>query len=263
MTVSRVINCEPNVLPATCDKVDAAIVALGYVPNPAARSLAGGQQCRIALLHANPSAAYLSEFLMGSLAQASVSDVQLIVEHCDLADRPVDLVRRLAGHRVDAVLLPPPLCDDLVLLAALREAGLPMAQIATGRAVDYAHALTIDDEAAAHAMTTHLVALGHRRIGFIAGAGNQTASALRRAGYARAMAEAGLPQDDELVVPGEFTYRSGLDATEALLALPVRPTALLAETVRSRATRTGQVQHIELAFRLLRRASAGRPCVPG
>jgi LacI family transcriptional regulator len=83
MTVSRVINCEPNVLPATRDKVAAAIAALGYVPNAAARSLAGGQQCRIALLHANPSAAYLSEFLMGSLAQASQIDLQLIVEHCD------------------------------------------------------------------------------------------------------------------------------------------------------------------------------------
>ena len=48
------INCEPNMLPATHEKVDAAIAPLGYVPNPAARSLAGGQQCRIALLHTNP-----------------------------------------------------------------------------------------------------------------------------------------------------------------------------------------------------------------
>ena len=119
MTVSRVINSEPTVLPATCEKVTAAIEALGYVPNPAARSLAGGRQCRIALLHANPSAAYLSEFLMGSLAQASQFDVQLIVEHCDIAPSPAELVRKLAGHRVDAVLLPPPLCDDAALLASV------------------------------------------------------------------------------------------------------------------------------------------------
>ncbi len=97
MTVSRVINCETNVRPATRDKVNAAIMALGYVPNPAARRLAGGQQCRIALLHANPSAAYLSEFLMGSLAQASQIDAQLIVEYCDLAESPAELVRPLSG----------------------------------------------------------------------------------------------------------------------------------------------------------------------
>jgi LacI family transcriptional regulator len=321
MTVSRVINCEPNVLPATREKVDAAIALLGYMPNPAARSLAGGQQCRIALLHANPSAAYLSEFLMGSLAQASLIDAQLIVEHCDLAEAPAELVRRLAGHRVDAVLLPPPLCDSDALLAALRAADLPMAQIATGCPAPFAHALTIDDEAAAYAMTIHLIGQGHRRIGFIAGAANQTASALRRAGHARALGERGLAIAPELVVQGDFTYRSGLAATEALLALADRPTAifasnddmaaaavavahrhrldvpddlsvcgfdnsamsttiwpeittihqpvaemarqataLLAETVRSRAaSRVSAIQHIRLEFQLLPRASDGGP----
>ncbi len=228
MTVSRVINGEPSVLPATCEKVAAAIQALGYVPNPAARSLAGGHQCRIALLHANPSAAYLSEFLMGSLAQASLTDVQLIVEHCDLDASPTELVSKLAAHRVDAVLLPPPLCDDTALLLALHKVGLPMAQIATGQPADFTHALTIDDEAAAYAMTQHLIALGHRRIGFVQGACNQTASALRRAGYTRALAEAGVAFADEVVMQGDFTYRSGLICAETLLALPDRPTAIFA-----------------------------------
>src|SRR5579863_3178593 len=228
MTVSRVINGEANVLPATRARVEQATAALGYVPNPAARSLAAGQQCRIALLYANPSAAWLSEVLMGSLAQASLSDVQLIVEQCDLAERPLELVHRLTGHRADAVLLPPPLCDDQALLEALNRAGMPMAQIATGRPVAFAHALSIGDEPAAHAMTAHLVALGHRLIGFIGGADDQTASALRRSGYARALAEAGLDLDRSLIAKGNFTYRAGLDATEALLALSPRPTAIFA-----------------------------------
>lgn len=228
MTVSRVVNCEPNVLPATRDNVRQAIAALGYVPNSAARTLAGGQQCRIALLHANPSAAYLSEVLMGSLAQASLIDAQLMVEFCDPAEHPRSLVRRLFLHRVDAVLLPPPLCDNEALLRALEKAGLPIAQIATGRAVPFAHALTIDDEEAAHAMTAHLIALGHRHIAFIGGATDQTASARRRAGYDRALAEVGIAADPALIADGDFTYRSGLDATEALLARPERPTAIFA-----------------------------------
>ncbi len=228
MTVSRVINCEPNVLPATRDNVERSIATLGYIPNPAARNLAGGQQCRIALLYANPSAAYLSEFLMGSLAQASLIDAQLIVEQCDLSQHPDELVRTLAGHRVDAVLLPPPLCDSEALLVALNKAGLPMAQIATGRPVAFAHALTIGDEDAAYAMTKHLIDLGHLHIGFIEGAANQTASACRRAGYDRALAEAGLDIEPDLIVHGDFTYRSGLEATETLLAIPQRPTAIFA-----------------------------------
>ncbi|TVV74111.1 LacI family DNA-binding transcriptional regulator [Sphingomonas solaris] len=228
MTVSRVINTETSVLPATRDKVRTAIATLGYVPNLAARSLAGGQQCRIALLHANPSAAYLSEFLMGSLAQASLIDAQLIVEQCDPLEPYQALVGRLSGHRVDAVLLPPPLCDDPALLAALEAAGLPVAQIATGRPAAFAHALTIDDEEAAHRMTTHLIGRGHRRIGFITGAANQTVSAARRAGYDRALADAGLPHDPRLVAQGDFTYRSGLLAATALLACVPRPTAIFA-----------------------------------
>ena len=228
MTVSRVINAETNVLPVTRNKVREAIATLGYVPNPAARSLAGGQQCRIAVLHANPSAAYLSEFLMGSLAQASLVDAQLVVEYCEVGERPDTLVKRLATHRVDAVLLPPPLCDNSDLLAALNAAGVPIAQIATGRPVDFANALTIGDEMASYAMTRHLIALGHARIGFVAGAANQTSSMARRAGYERALAEAGLFASPNHVVQGDFTYRSGLDAAEALLAIRPRPTAIFA-----------------------------------
>ena len=228
MTVSRVVNGEPNVLPATRDTVQKAIVALGYAPNAAARSLAGGKKCRIALIHSNPSAAYLSELLVGSLAQAVAIDVQLAIEQRDEREYVEALVRRLVQHRIDAVLLPPPHCDDAKLLVAIERSGLPVAQIATGKPARFAHAVTIEDKEAAHAMTTHLIGLGHRRIGFIAGNPNQTASALRRGGYERALREAGLPVNAELVAQGDFTYRSGLDAAETLLACIPRPTALFA-----------------------------------
>ncbi len=81
MTVSRVIN-GPGNEPTTLAVVDAAIARLNYAPNPAARSLAGARPVRIGLLYSNPSAAYLSEFLVGVLEQASFSHVQLLVEKC-------------------------------------------------------------------------------------------------------------------------------------------------------------------------------------
>jgi LacI family transcriptional regulator len=228
MTVSRVVNHEPSVLAATRDKVNAAIAALGYVPNPAARSLAGGQQCRVALLYSNPSAAYLSEFLVGVLAEAAACNVELMLEPISGAENAQALVSRLVAHRIDAALLPPPLCEDAALLAALKAAKMPMAQIATGRPEAFAQAVTIDDEAAAHTMTARLIGLGHRRIGFIAGNPNQTASALRRAGHERALAEAGISADPALFGAGDFSYRSGLVAAERLLAQAPRPTAIFA-----------------------------------
>lgn len=228
MTVSRVVNKSAGVRPATREKVEAAIAELGFVPNAAARSLAGGKACRIALLHSNPSAAYLSEFLVGSLAGAAEADAQLVVEHWIEQEQPRDVVDRLAGHRIDAVLLPPPLCDAADLIEHLRVAGFALAQIATGAPAAFADAVSIDDESAAFAMTGRLLGLGHRRIGFIVGDRNQTASTLRLQGYRRALTEAGLAVDDTLIAQGDFTYRSGLLACGVLLGQTDRPSAIFA-----------------------------------
>lgn len=225
MTVSRVVNGDPNVSADKRDRVTAAIEVLGYVPNRAARSLAGGRQCRIALLHSNPSAAYLSEFLVGCLAEVGVADAQLTVEYCE--GEPTELlVDKLNKHHVDAVLLPAPLADDHALLEALRRMNVPLVQVAVARPVDFADAVTIDDEAASHAMTKHLLSRGHRRIGFVTGPSTHSSSELRREGHLRALAEAGLPADPRLIQQGDFTYRSGMVAAEALLALDSPPTAI-------------------------------------
>src|SRR5665213_4579772 len=83
MTVSRVINSETNVRDETRAKVTASIKALRYSPNLAARSLASADTVHIGILYSNPSAAYLSEFLLGSLEQSSISGCQLSIEKCD------------------------------------------------------------------------------------------------------------------------------------------------------------------------------------
>lgn len=228
MTVSRVTNGAAGVLPETRRKVEEAIHALDYVPNVAARALAGARQFRVAMLHSNPSAAYLSEFLVGSLAGAADNDAQLIIEHWDGSEGVEALSRRLGSHRIDAVVLPPPLCEDAALLAALASRGLPTVQVATGSPAASCHAVSIDDIGAATAITRHLIGLGHRRIGFIGGDPNQSASTLRQQGYEDALREAGLPLDAGLVAAGDFTYRGGLSAAEALLALPDRPSAVFA-----------------------------------
>jgi LacI family transcriptional regulator len=228
MTVSRVVNREPSVLSATREKVQSAIATLGYEPNQAARALAGGRDCRIALLHSNPSSAYLSELLMGCLAEINASDAQLTVEYADEDTSARELVHKLQAHRADAVLLPPPLCDNPELLQEIHRAGLLIAQVATARPLPFAFAVTIADEDAARSMTEHLVARGHERIGFIGGNSNQTASALRERGYRLALGNAGLPVTEALIAQGDFTYRSGLAAAERLLAANPRPTAIFA-----------------------------------
>lgn len=228
MTVSRVINGETNVRDSTRETVNAAISALRYAPNPAARSLAGAGQRRIGLLYSNPSAAYLSEFLVGSLDQASRSDVQLVVEKCEIGDHEVEVARHLIDGGIHGVILPSPLCDSPELIRTIAAERVPAVLVGSGQPSDVLHAVSIDEFGAANAMTRHIAALGHRRIGFIIGNPKQIASARRLEGYRAALIEAGLASDDEVIAQGLFTYRSGLDAAEQLLALADPPTAIFA-----------------------------------
>ncbi|MGA2777163.1 MAG: LacI family DNA-binding transcriptional regulator [Steroidobacteraceae bacterium] len=228
MTVSRVINGESNVRQETREAVQAAIAKLKYSPNLAARTLAGAEQVRIGLLYSNPSAAYLSEFLVGSLEQARLSHVQLVVEKCDAKQHEDEVVRELLATGVDGIVLPPPLCDSKRIHAVLSSAGALAVAVASASPRAGLLAVRIDDHAAAVAMTRHILSLGHTRIGFIIGNPNQTASAQRYAGYKAALGEAGIALDKSLIAQGLFTYRSGLKAAEQLLSLAQPPTAIFA-----------------------------------
>ncbi|HET9511156.1 MAG TPA: LacI family DNA-binding transcriptional regulator [Sphingomonas sp.] len=228
MTVSRVVNGMANVRAETRERVAAAIAALDYAPNPAARSLASAGDIRIGLLYANPSAAYLSALLLGGLDRASAINAQLIVVPCADADDVAQASARLARAGVDGVILPAPLCDNVEVQGLVADAALPAVAVASGAPLPSMAAVGIDDEAAAREMTAHLIAAGHRRIGVIAGNPDQTASARRLAGYREALAQAGMAFDDALVAPGLFSYRSGAVAAERLLALRDRPSAIFA-----------------------------------
>ncbi|GGY58614.1 MULTISPECIES: LacI family DNA-binding transcriptional regulator [Pseudoduganella] len=228
MTVSRVMNGDPNVRPATRRKVDEAVAALNYVPNQAARRLAGARAIRIGFLYSNPSAGYLSEFLVGLLNQASIHNVQLVVENCEDGHTWEAHSRRLIENGVDGIILPPPLCDTPELIELIALADMPAATVACGQPDPRVGAVSIDDYQAAYDMTSHLISLGHHRIGFVIGHPNQTASARRLEGYKAAIADKGGDASPELVAQGMFTYRSGLDAAEILLGLEHRPTAVFA-----------------------------------
>jgi LacI family transcriptional regulator len=228
MTVSRVINRTGNVKQATLAAVDAAIARLNYAPNPAARSLAGAKQIRVGLLYSNPSAAYLSALLVGAVEEASHYHVQLFIEKCPPGGGGLAVARQLVAEGVDGLLLPPPMCDSQALIDYLGKVSTPCVVIASGVPPKSVASVGIDDFAAAHAMTTHLLDLGHTRIGFISGNPDQSASARRLQGYEQALRGRGIRPAPELIEPGLFTYRSGLDAAEKLLRLPTPPSAIFA-----------------------------------
>lgn len=228
MTVSRVINGEENVRDHTRDTVLAAIKKLNYVPNRAARSLAGGSQLRIALLFDNPSASYLSEFLMGALEEASRRDIYLVVQSQETVVQSSELVRKLIEGGISGFILPPPLCDDQRVLDLIEEAGAIAVAVGPGKARGSYGSVLIDEYQAAFDMTRHIIGLGHERIGFIIGNPEQVASGRRLQGYREAMEKARLTVDEGLIAQGQFTYRSGMVAAEKLLGASSPPTAIFA-----------------------------------
>ena len=228
MTVSRVVNGGQYVSDSTRQTVMQAVRQLGYSPNLAARNLASARGERLGLLYGNPSASYLSEFLVGALDAATRHGVQLVLEKCELtpaASRRA--VRRLVTGGVVGVVLPPPLCESAVIRAELQAARMRIVAVAAGRPPADAMCVSIDDFAAAREMTRYLLAFGHQRLGFIKGHPNQTASEERWHGFVAAVQEhGGLPPPR--VEQGFFTFRSGLDAARKLLAAEPLPTAIFA-----------------------------------
>src|SRR6202789_2688486 len=218
MTVSRALSGDAHVEEATRQRVEAAVKELGYSPNVAARNLARAASLHIGLLYNNPSAAYLNELLVGVLEQSSQAGCQIVLEKCGARNERT-AIERLVRDGVGGIILPPPLSDSNAALEAVRAAKVPFIAVATGRP---------DAAGAAAAMTRHLLSLGHRDIGFIVGAPNQTVSAQRQAGFEKALKEAGIAVHSEWVKQGSFTYRSGLVAAEQILDSARHPTAIFA-----------------------------------
>src|SRR3546814_12789338 len=106
---------------------------------------------------------------------------------------------------------------------------MPFARIGSDDA-SAGFAIRMDDGAAAEAATAHLIGLGHKRIGFIAGSAEYRLSGARTDGYRAAMAAAGLSIDDGLIQPGDFSFESGEAAMRAWLALAEPVTAAIASS---------------------------------
>jgi LacI family transcriptional regulator len=226
MTVSRVINGQIGVGAETRAAVQDAIRALGYTPNVAARSLVTSAEPKIGVIYSNPSAAFMSDFLIGVFEEASARGVRLVLLKGEGGKPPARTrLKELADSGVGGFIVTPPLGEAPAILDLLGETGLPMAAVGA-HAIENAICVRIDDRRAAYEMTQHLIDLGHRRLGFIIGNPDQAASAERLAGFYAAVREAGDVRT--AVAQGDFSFASGLKAAEQLLDASPMPSAIFA-----------------------------------
>lgn len=231
-TVSRVINNERYVRPATRARVEEAMADLGFQPSQAARALAGGRSFQIALVCSNPGAYFLHGLIGGLRGRCAAEGVRLIVHAYDVeaGELGADVLTFFRQMGLDGAVLTPPIGDHEPVLDHLDRAGTPFVRISPGTHLGRSASVSIDNEGAAAAMTRRLIALGHQRIGFVVGHRSFAVSNQRLSGYLKAVREAGIALDLELVQQGWFDFRSGQAAAERLLALPRPPTAIFASS---------------------------------
>lgn len=237
-TVSRVINNEPNVRPAMKERVQEAIDRLGYVPSIAAQRMSGSRSYLILAINdrdrtiaewqARQGGDWVDQMLLGGMLKCAEHGYRMIFElidtHSDHVER--ELGAAIAALQPDGVILTPPHSENAQITSFLEEQGIAFARIGSiepGPGI----AMTMGDEGSARLATEHLISLGHRRIGFIAGSSEYSLSKWRALGWQQAMIDAGLPLDG-LLAQGDFSYESGLAAAETLFNSKDRPTAIIA-----------------------------------
>ncbi|MFA5990545.1 MAG: LacI family DNA-binding transcriptional regulator [Sphingomonas sp.] len=239
-TVSRVINNGPSVKPLPRERVLAAIEALGYVPNQAARRMGGGRSYLILAINDRPRTIenwragrgndWVDQMLHGGMLTCEAHGYHLLFELVDVA--PERALKQLDGAlsslRPDGVILTPPHSENAQLAALLIKRGIAFGRMGSSARHDDGINVFMSDHDAAAAAVQHLVGLGHRRIAFISGSARYAASDARENGYVETMAAAGLPISEGDIQHGDFSFASGAAAMRRILNQPAPPTAVIA-----------------------------------
>ena len=220
-TASRAINGGQRVSAHAQSSVDAAVRSLGYVPNPAARSLVTRRTDSIAVVVPEPddrvfSDPFFARTLRGVNRVLGEVDIQLVLLLARPGASTDRTLRYLTNRHVDGAIVTSHHRDDR-LAEHLADIGLPC--VFGGRpwtGGDRVTYVDVDNTAGEREATQVLIDRGCRRIGTVAGPGDMTAAEDRLAGWRSAMAAAGLP--DDAVVHGDFTEDGGQRAAEALMA---------------------------------------------
>lgn len=227
-TVSRVVNGEEGVSPDTEHRVREAITALGFRRNDSARTLRKGRTASIGLVLEDLADPFYAQ-LGRAVEEVARAHGALLINGSSAEDpgRERELALALCARRVDGLVIIPA-GDDHRYLEPEIEAGVATVFVdrAPGR-ID-ADVVLSDSFTGAREGVAHLIAHGHRRIGFIGDQPHIQTAGERLRGYETAMAEAGLPVDTSWVTLGPTEPERVRAETERMLSGDAPVTALFA-----------------------------------
>lgn len=245
-TVSRVINHSPRVSPEARARVEKAIAELGWVPNAAARRMAGGRSRLLLAVFAGPPsggepALPMGHLLLAGTAACSAQGHRLLFEQIAPGQSPAAAAAQLAATL--GALEP----DGAILLPPLDARGPVRTLIESrGIACESLHGAGHPPGNPGEATAQHLLALGHRQIGFIAGAGDPARTQHNLAGYRRTLAQKGSRAHRHFVAETAPDLGATLDLARSWLVPTIRPTAIITESAAAALA----VLHVARALKL-------------
>ncbi len=227
-TVSNVLNRPERVSPATRERVERVMAELGFVRNEGARQLRMGSSQTIAYVMLDATNPFFTDVAAGIEEAAEAAHSTLFLCNSDQrATREGTYLDRLAEQRVQGVLITP-LDPDAARLDELPRRGIPLVIVDRTRTGADLCSVSVDDVLGGRLAVEHLLDLGHTRIAFLGGPPGLGQIRDRLAGARQAMAAAGRPEEDLLVISTDgLAVADGLGAGERLAGIGrrTRPTA--------------------------------------
>ena len=234
-TASRVLS--GSTYPVSSERrarVLAAAAELNYSPSALAKAMVTGDTRIVGVIIGDSTDPYFATIVRGVEDTARMHGYLVVVCNSD-RDPNVELsyMKTLNDYRVDGVIFAGGGLEDPDYIASMEEIMKSFqergaASISLGKHHVPSTSIMVDNQKIIRDAMEYLVSLGHTRIGYISGPELLTTTQERLAGYYAVVEKYNLDEGPELVLRGDYSYQSGLQAAEAFILMRPKPTAILA-----------------------------------
>lgn len=228
-TVSRTLQQPERVSPKTRNKVMAAVQAVGYKPNLMAVKFRSGKTHNLVVLVPTVANVFFARVISGMQeAAAELGYSILLANTLGNSDIESHYAKMVSTSQADGLIQLR--ANNPLDVSMMNDHGLlPMVNACEVIDDGQYPVVSLDNRAAARAMTEHLIGKGHSRIAMVKGPDSSPLTQERLAGYKDALANANIAFDEKLLFPGDFTLQAGYNAGVHIAALRNRPTAVFCE----------------------------------
>ncbi|WP_062110200.1 catabolite control protein A [Bacillus niameyensis] len=228
-TVSRVVNGNPNVKPATRKKVMEVIQRLEYRPNAVARGLASKKTTTVGVIIPDISSIFYAELARGIEDIATMYKYNIILSNSDQnLDKELRLLNTMLGKQVDGIVF----MGGHITETHIDEFKRSPVPIVLAGSVDQSGvvpSVNIDYRQATEDAVSSLIEKGHKKLGLMIGPLNNPINQMQKlVGYKNALEKAGIEFNEDYVIEGDETYESGYETWEAFSKMEERPSAIVA-----------------------------------